>query len=146
MHEVPSTSRATGFDPSDVSPAAADLLASPAAAAEPTPGCPQELFKATHAQARRSSRLFRYAKALALLGGSAAGFALAALGLCLLFGLFTLRLLAPTADQYSAELYFDFTQPLAVATAHLQSGVALRPSQQVACRLCSWRGLPSGAC
>lgn len=90
----------------------------------------QELFKAAHPPARQS-HVFRYAKALFLLGGSAAGFALAALGFCLLFGLFTLRMLAPTADQYSAQLYFDFTKPLALATAHLQSGVALIPDQQV---------------
>ena len=93
--------------------------------------CPQELFRATHPRSRPSKRLFKYAKALALLGGSAAGFSLAALGFCLLFGLFTLRMLSPSADQYSAELLFDFTQPLAIATARLQSGVALKPAQLV---------------
>ena len=70
-------------------------------------------------------------QALFLLGGSAAGFSLAAIGLCLLFSVFTLRMLAPTADQYSAELYFDFTKPLALATAHLQCGVTLVPDHQV---------------
>ena len=89
----------------------------------------QELFKA-HIRSAPPSRVFRYAKALFLLGGSAAGFALGVLGFCLLFSLFTLRLLAPALDKYSAELYFDFTQPLAVATTHLQSGLTLDPSAQ----------------
>ena len=53
------------------------------------------------------------------------------LGFCLLFSLFTLRMLAPALDKYSAELYFDFTQPMAVATTHLQSGLTLDPAAQV---------------